>query len=112
MLKKQITVALLLVFCFGLAEAGPTKETVNEYGVPCLKITRDGGATALYNGGFRYDYTIENICDRSFDIGINTMAGWKSYTVIGGNASRNWFCTDGHKGNKDCGGGIMNFDYK
>lgn len=77
---------------------------------PCVQAT---SATwkPLYKTGKRFDYTFTNSCKRRYDITIFTKSGWEGFAAVNGFGKAKWFCTDGHKGNKDCGGGINGFNY-
>ncbi|TLX15779.1 hypothetical protein [Rhizobium sp. MHM7A] len=78
---------------------------------PCV-LMNPGPTKKLYSGGSRYDYTIQNTCDKHYNIHITTHAGWTVPDQIGPGKTKTWFCTDGFRGNKDCKGGVQSYQFR
>lgn len=109
-MKKSIFIACV----FWLTNSCHAYESmpVDEIGVACISVKSTGSTFLPSNGATKHEYTIENRCNKSFQINMETIAGWTGITHVAAGKTTTWFCTDGFRGNKDCNGGITSFIVK
>ena len=114
--EKNISVILVaLLFCISTQVFSASKEPVDKMGVACVKVSKTTSEpmTDIFKGqGTRHNYEIKNNCDVTYEVIIKTLAGWSTSTSISPYKTRVWFCTDGTKINKNCGGGIESYSVK
>ncbi|MFM0060972.1 hypothetical protein PQR64_35700 [Paraburkholderia phytofirmans] len=98
---------LQLLIGFGLTipsltSAKPPVVSLDLHGRICVSVISSG--TERVSDWIKWNYKIVNVCDESFSLEIETNKGWIEYASVAPNQNASWFCTDGYRGQRDCGG--------